>query len=734
MKKRPLCMAALVLTVLLWLLPAGIWMEDPDPAAGPAEPLKGEICRIEPGERGQAVYLKHTNLSRTGIILVYFEAEQSFSIGNTIQIKGNHRYKAPEAPRNPGQFDARLYYQSRHVVLFCYAREAVLLDGSARAVPRFLYRLRAELGERCTALLGERQGSVLGAMLLGDKTGLDQELKDIYQKSGMAHLLAVSGLHVSIFGMSLYRLLRRLGLSYPASGIPAGLLVLLYGSFTGMGTSTARAAVMFLLAVGADMLGKSYDMLTALGAAALLLLLEQPLHARNASFLLSFGAVLGIGTLYPPLEELFAVRQKGSRAFLVSLSVQLATLPLSSYFYYEIPVYGVFLNLLVIPLMTLLMTGGIAAVALSFLSMKAAWFPALVCRGILELYEEAGKAVLRLPGSVFICGKPEIWQIAVYVLGLSMFVLWSGRERKKRGGDPEKKFGNSLRKRGTWICILVLLHACLLGRFRSGLTFTMLDVGQGDGLFLETAGGTALLVDGGSSSVKEVGKYRILPYLKYRGIRVLHYAAVTHTDGDHTSGIAELLEQAGDPGGIKIETLLLSAQAEGEEAGRALRELAEKKGVSVRRIRAGDVLRDKSTSVVCLHPEAGKAYGDANGMSLVLHVVYGEFSLLLTGDLEREGEEEILKRYPVPSCRVLKAGHHGSKTSTGETWLKAVQPDLTLISCGENNSYGHPHRETLERLKEAGSRVSITARQGAVTLHSDGKTFRAESFLQEFTY
>ena len=140
MKKRPLCMAALVLTVLLWLLPAGIWMEDPDPAAGPAEPLKGEICRIEPGERGQAVYLKHTNLSRTGIILVYFEAEQSFSIGNTIQIKGNHRYKAPEAPRNPGQFDARLYYQSRHVVLFCYAREAVLLDGSARAVPRFLYR------------------------------------------------------------------------------------------------------------------------------------------------------------------------------------------------------------------------------------------------------------------------------------------------------------------------------------------------------------------------------------------------------------------------------------------------------------------------------------------------------------------------------------------------------------------------------------------------------------------
>ena len=140
---------------------------------------------------------------------------------------------------------------------------------------------------------------MLGAMLLGDKTGLDPELKDIYQKSGMAHLLAVSGLHVSIFGMSLYRLLRRMGLSYPASGIPAGLLVLLYGSFTGMGTSTARAAVMFLLAVGADMLGKSYDMLTALGAAALLLLLEQPLMPEMLLFCSPLGRcwVSGLYTL-----------------------------------------------------------------------------------------------------------------------------------------------------------------------------------------------------------------------------------------------------------------------------------------------------------------------------------------------------------------------------------------------------------------------------------------------------
>ena len=734
MKKRPLCMAALILTVVLRLLPAGFWMEDPDPAAGPAAPLKGEVCRIEPGERSQAVYLKHTNVSRTGIILVYFDAEQSFSIGNTIQIKGNHRYKAPEAPRNPGQFDARLYYQSRHIVLFCYAREAVILDGSVRVIPQFLYLLRAELRERCTTLLGERQGSVLGAMLLGDKTELNQELKDIYQKSGMAHLLAVSGLHVSVFGVSLYRLFRRVGVSYPASGIPSALLVLLYGSLTGMGTSTVRAVTMFLLAVGADILGKSYDMLTALGTAALSILLEQPLYARNASFLLSFGAVLGIGTLYRPLTELFAVRRKWGQAFFVSLSVQLATLPLIQSFYYEIPVYGIFLNLLVIPLMTLLMFAGIGAVALSFLSMESARFLALACRGILELYERAGRAVLRLPGSVFICGEPKIWQIIVYALGLSLFVLWSGRERRRRRGESKENPAGFFGKRAAWICMGLFLNVCLLARFRNGLTFTMLDVGQGDGLFLETAEGTTLLVDGGSSSVKEVGKYRILPFLKSRGIGTLDYAAVTHTDGDHISGIEELLKQAGEPGGVKIKTLLLSAQAEQEEAGLRLRELAERQGVSVRRIQAGDMLRDAGTRILCLHPEAGKAYGDSNGMSLVFYITYGKFSLMLTGDLEEEGEKEILKNYPVKKCRVLKAGHHGSRTSTTEAWLEAVRPELTLISCGADNSYGHPHRETLERLRGAGSRVCLTKRQGAITLHSDGKTFRAEGFLAEPVY
>lgn len=256
----------------------------------------------------------------------------------------------------------------------------------------------------------------------------------------------------------------------------------------------------------------------------------------------------------------------------------------------------------------------------------------------------------------------------------------------------------------------------------------MLDVGQGDGLFLRTRDGMTCLIDGGSSDVKEVGRYRILPFLKERGVGRVDYVLVTHTDGDHISGIGELLEQAGEPGGIKVRTLLLSGQSAQEEAGVKLWRLAERAGTQVKLIKAGTLLKDKRVQLCCLHPAQETSYGDKNAGSLVLRLTYGSFSMLLTGDLEETGEREILESSEELGSDILKAGHHGSRFSTTEEWLQRVQPALTLISCGQDNSYGHPHEETLERLREAGSRVLLTTEQGAITVRSDGRSFWVEGF------
>lgn len=238
----------------------------------------------------------------------------------------------------------------------------------------------------------------------------------------------------------------------------------------------------------------------------------------------------------------------------------------------------------------------------------------------------------------------------------------------------------------------------------------------------------ACLIDGGSSDVKQAGRYRILPFLKEQGVGKLHFVMVTHTDKDHISGVEELLLQAAEPGGVRIGALLLSEQSYREEAGRELAALAKKAGAAVKVIKAGTVLEDKGVKLFCLHPGREGQYADRNAGSLVFRLAYKEFSMLLTGDLEETGEKEILEQGTDIRCEVLKVGHHGSRFSTSEEWLRKVQPKLTLISCGRNNSYGHPHEETLERLEDAGSRKLLTMEEGAVTIRSDGVSFWAEGY------
>ena len=264
----------------------------------------------------------------------------------------------------------------------------------------------------------------------------------------------------------------------------------------------------------------------------------------------------------------------------------------------------------------------------------------------------------------------------------------------------------------------------------------MLDVGQGDGIYLRTAAGTTILIDGGSTSVTKVGTYRILPFLKTEGVGELDYVVVTHTDEDHISGIKELIEAAGEPGGLRIGTLLLSGRSLEEDKGQRLVEKARENGIAVGRIERGAVLQDDSARLICLHPDAGTGYTDVNVASVVLALSYGDFSVLLTGDLEEAGEQEILEReqknsekvWPPDGFTILKAGHHGSKTSSSEAWLGKVKPRLTLISCGKDNSYGHPHKEALERLEAAGSTILQTTECGAIIVESNGKNFQVHAF------
>lgn len=630
-----------------------------------------------------------------------------------------------EAASNYGGFDALLYYRTLGYAFRMVRCRAELLpdkDAGRTAggqIVRALAKIRGALSDVLDRCLPAEDAAILRAMLLGGKGTLPAQTKDLYQSAGIIHILAISGLHVALLGMGLYRLLRRSGLpSAACSALPMAVMVL-YGFMTGMGESAARAIVMFLLQMTGRLLHRTYDLLTALSVAALLLVVSNPLLLYSTGFLFSFGSVLGIGAVLPSLGT------KSGRI----LAVPAVTLPVYYACCYSFPVWSVVLNLVVLPLMSVVMGSGLLVLALGLVSTGMGMLAGLPCRFLLLFYRAIATAAQHIPGHAGIAGKPGAWQIAVYAALLTAMVLL----REKLPALVKD----------LWIMAAMLL---LTVRTASGLNLHVLDVGQGDGIFLscDVAGrqGVRILVDGGSTSEEELARYTLEPFLRYQDAADIDYAILTHEDEDHLSGLLELIRQQ-DETGIRIRCLVLpdiDPASQGENY-RLLKRTALECGTAVRTIAEGGRITYHASgrpvlSVICLHPEKGERDPEPNGYSTTLLVTYGQFRALLTGDLEGEGESRCLARmrqrpdlFPclaagkAEDITVLKVAHHGSSGATSDEFLAAVSPEVSLISCGRNNRYHHPHEETLRRLNKAGSRIYDT-RSGALRVQSDGQHFR----------
>lgn len=670
-----------------------------------------------------------------------------------------------EPARNEGEFDYRLYYRSRHICCRMSAKKAEITDRSADPLKAAAYSFRERAREALKQFCTEKDAGLLSAVLLGDKTQMDEEINDLYQKNGIAHLLAVSGLHVSLIGMGLYRLLRRLGLGFGWAGVWSGGLLFLYGTMTGFGPSVFRACLMLACSFAASYLGRTYDLLSAMSLAAICLSLENPFVIFTGAFQLSFGAVFAIGWAGKELSDGLECKKEWENALAVSLAIQLVTGPIVLYHFFEYPLYGIFLNFLVIPLMTYVVGAGIAGLLMGLagisllaaaagtgsLSGAAAAAGHLLelgavgsmgtCHYIFALYEMLCRLTKRLPGSSLILGRPESWKLAAYYGVLAAFLLFLGNRVRKRAetgertkagemmaADREEAAKGRLMDRIKIWGFLSSLIAFLLYRSVSGLRIDFIDVGQGDGILLETKK-QVVLVDGGSTQLKKLGEQRLEPLLKSRGIRKIDMAFVSHGDQDHISGLMWLLEE---DTGIEIGRLFLPLPGKGEEIYEKLESAAARKGVKADYICAGDLIQSGKLSLSCLYPYRDTLSSDRNGHSEVLLAEYGDFSMLLMGDLGTEGEAEIAEVWDEKKqVQILKAGHHGSSTSSSELFLDTVRPQIAVLSYGKDNSYGHPHPEVIERLEERGIASWATEEQGMITIRTDGEEMEIQGFIQD---
>lgn len=723
MTRRPLCVICLL--VIGWLLVSGKYGMNEDSSwtarfYDKKVTVTGQLVKQEQSTTSNQLYLKNNSISYQSKsykipdqkqILIFTDDKTSYRAGSILNISGV--CQEIKEPGNPGQFDLKKYYETKEIQMVLNKGKVLSAGRTYWHIRQFLWDVRERFKRTFLQIANEENASVLDAMLLGDKKELDPEVKKLYQDNGIAHILAISGLHISMLGMALHKLLRKLGISWYLSAAAAGAIMSAYGLMTGFGVSTTRAVIMFLVYLLAGILGRTYDILSALALSAVLILTENPRYLTDAGFLLSFFAVLGVAVLAPLIRNICSCKNKLLESFLVSLAIQLTTIPIVLYYYFEIPLYGVLLNLVVIPLMSLVLGFGIAGGISGLIFVPAGIFLVSPCYYILGLYKYLCAAVLNLPLAKIIVGKPDLWQMVVYYLLLLAICLIKS---KQKSGEIFK-----------WVWGTAFMMFLISRQPGSGMRITFLDVGQGDGICIQAPGGINCLIDGGSSDVKQAGSKRIEPFLKSRGIRKIDYLFISHMDADHINGIMELLEAyalnlAGEnASGVSIRRLVLPKLAKKDEEYLEIEKLAKKNKIMVLYFQKGDKILNGRFSFSCLHPSQYSASEDRNENSMVLQMEYKDFRVFFAGDVEGAGEEEMIDSKELKRADILKVAHHGSRNSTPDTFLDAVRPGIGILSCGKDNRYGHPHVELINRLKRAGVAYYATMDYGALEVSSNGR-------------
>ncbi|MCD8132596.1 MAG: ComEC/Rec2 family competence protein [Clostridiales bacterium] len=736
--------------------------------------LTGVIYQKEIKSNTYLYYLK----TQYKTILIYFDSDE-IPIGSVVTARGELE-SFPHAT-NEGVFDLAGYYQYQNISFRMFADEVTPTDVPDRSFRECLYQLQKHVSDVFSSELNARDAGVLATLVTGNKGLLDQEVKELYQDAGISHILAISGLHISVLGLGVFRFLRRIRCSYPVSAIVGSTVVVCFVIMSGMGVSSRRALIMYLLLMGAEVMGRAYDSLNALSIAALILLIQNPMNLYQSGFQFSFLAMGAIvlssqvtrklreergsvclririftkrGGVFSQMEFSGTKSERSvpqnadtelppARRFMQSLAerlqsgafLQLFLLPLTAWIYYEVPLYALFLNMLVLPLCSWLLGAGLLGGLLGLYFTQLSKWILILCHFILLLYEKSIAVVNCLPFSQVITGKPSAWMLLLYYVLLAGVCLWylgkkadsgvceSTRDSEMRHGSPDSGMrdshpGFALIRFACFLPVILLICILFLPK-REGCRVDFLDVGQGDGIYLSDGDGMHVMIDGGSSSENEVGAYRIEPFLKYHGVKKVDVWILTHGDADHYSGLLELLED-----GYPVGYLLLAKSMPEDETRETLIEAAKANETEVVFVETGDSIRLEDAEMTCLYPSSEDTGDDTNALSQVWVFEKDGMSMLFTGDIGEEQEELLVERELLSDCVVLKAAHHGSKYSSCDAFLEAVLPEYAVISCGEGNSYGHPHADTLQRLEDVGSEILQTQEAGQITFYEKRGNWR----------
>jgi competence protein ComEC len=701
-----------------------------------------------------------------------YKSHIPFRSGDRIRIN-KIRLKIPRNFKNPGRFDYHLYLKSRGIDVTGNVSQPESMEQLGRFDLPVWYtgpqKLRKSLMESLEKLFPGEEGALLKAMVLGVKDSLPMEVRENYISTGLAHLMAVSGLHIGFVAATAYFVLwpmiffllfqlkpnsARAGHAKKVTAILCLIPVLFYMVVVGSKVSSLRAGIMVSALLVAVLCDRQSSLFNVFLTAGFLILLWKPESILDAGFQLSFSAVGGILLVFFQLSKINddpvarmgepSWSQKLMRGYssppgtqvsiwqylkfrlekilmagaLVSATVTLVTLPVLVYQFNRISLVGIVLNILMVPLASLLIPIVLLMTLVGTVSSTLASLAIWPVLGATQLFLWVPKVFAGLSfSSLYVPAPPSLWLVFYFSTLFTGLMIWQFLAQNKNiGGLLKKGFIIS------FLSALIIFSWPRIFQFPGKtLAITVLDVGQGESLLIEFPNGETMVMDGGGfyKNSLDVGRQVVAPYLWNRGIRNIDYMVATHSDNDHIRGLYSLLDL------FPVKHFLTMGE---NSVGRRLQNLQEKsrkKGSDFIAFKFNIPIAIGEVKITPLHPGPEQpAISNRridNDLSLVLHLEYKDFSMLFTGDISNKIEKALVAKPLQLEANILKGPHHGSRFSNSEDFINAVRPSMVIFSSGYLNRMHHPHPETLERYQKAGVSISRTDTQGAIQVITDGK-------------
>jgi competence protein ComEC len=714
------------------------------------EPPEQTVKRVRLNVNTQTMVRNGKAIRGTGKILVSLhELEQRLDYGDRIRFES--RLRRPSNFNNPGGFDYQRYLAAREIWTTAFvnnpgkiARVATKQGSAFRIwIEGLRNRIRAFLDRQSTPT----SGPILKALILGERGTIPKPVREDFAISGTAHVMAISGLHLGIIAFFVFRgllwILRRserITLKTNIFKLSALLTIppiLLYTLMAGARITTARAAIMIIVYLVSILIDRPRDLYHTLALAALVITLIDPASVLEASFQLSFMAVLAILFLFPKLNQFFRrddilpLPHRGPIHWLVSwsrnlllvtLAAIIGTAPLIAYHFHRLSPMGLIGNFVVIPLLGFLaIPAGLISALVSLGSIYLAIPFIRIANWIADLTVGLVHRLASLPGASFHVTTPTLLEMVLFY-GLVTALPHIRRSRFARIA----------------LVGILLFGAADVGywffrtRFNQNLRITVVDVGHGDCAIVEFPGGKRALIDGGGfyDDSFDVGENVVAPVLWKKKIKKVDFLVLTHPDPDHLNGLKFIART------FHVRELWDSGQESDSPFFDEFMTIVRQKGIQrVSMFREDEPRVINGVTVHLLHPSRrARSQGvTPNNRSLVLRLVFGSQTFLFTGDIEREAEAELIRSGVDLRSRVIKVPHHGSRTSSTSAFLKQVRPEIALVSVGQKSFLHLPNRTVLRRYQQFGSSVFRTDQHGAITLETDGKTLTVKTFRNPHT-